>query len=88
MELGVALTTADYDRLVRFYTSGLGLEPAQLWHNEQGRALNLDLGAAVERLLAHGASPVQPPVVTPWGDRNVRLQDLDGMQVTLFQPGT
>jgi hypothetical protein len=25
------------------------------------------------------------PVVTPWGDHNVRLQDPDGMQITLFQ---
>jgi hypothetical protein len=28
-------------------------------------------------------------VMTPWGDTNVRLQDPDGMHVTLFQaPGT
>jgi len=123
MELRVALTTADYDRLVRFYCDGLGLEPAALWHNEQGQAMLLDMGhatlelfdeaqaetidrleagrrvsgpvrlalkvpdldAAVARLLAHGATLVHPPVVTPWGDRNARLQDPDGMQVTLFQ---
>jgi|SRR5579859_5024632 len=123
MELRVALTTADYDRLVRFYCDGLGLEPAQIWHNEQGRAMLLDMGhatlelfdeaqaetidrleagrrvsgpvrfalqvpdldAAVERLLAHGATLVHPPVLTPWGDRNARLQDPDGMQLTLFQ---
>jgi hypothetical protein len=24
--------------------------------------------------------------MTPWGDYNVRLQDPDGMQITLFQP--
>jgi catechol 2,3-dioxygenase-like lactoylglutathione lyase family enzyme len=45
-----------------------------------------DLDAALERLLAHGATLVHPPVATPWGDRNVRLQDPDGMQITLFQP--
>ena len=45
-----------------------------------------DLDAAVERLLAHGATLVHAPVLTPWGDRNARLQDPDGMQVTLFQP--
>jgi hypothetical protein len=28
---------------------------------------------------------VHPPVVTPWGDYNVRLEDPDGMQITLFQ---
>ena len=44
-----------------------------------------DLKAAMERLLANGATLVHPPVVTPWGDRNVRLQDPEGMQVTLFQ---
>lgn len=44
-----------------------------------------DLPAAMERLLAHGATLVHPPVMTPWGDYNVRLQDPDGLQVTLFQ---
>jgi methylmalonyl-CoA/ethylmalonyl-CoA epimerase len=44
-----------------------------------------DLQAAMERLLAKGATLVHPPVMTPWGDYNVRLQDPDGMQVTLFQ---
>lgn len=46
-----------------------------------------DLQAAMERLLAHGATLVHPPVLTPWGDHNVRLQDPDGMQITLFQAG-
>jgi catechol 2,3-dioxygenase-like lactoylglutathione lyase family enzyme len=122
-ELRVAVTTADYERLVRFYCDGLGLEPAQIWNNGEGRALILDLGhaaleifdqtqaqtidqievgdrvsgqirfalqvpdlkAAMERMLAHGATLVHPPVFTPWGDHNVRLQDPDGMQITLFQ---
>jgi len=123
-ELRVALTTSDYERLVKFYCDGLGLEPAQIWNNGQGRALILDMGhatleifdetqaetidqieaerrvsgqirfalqvpdlqSAMERLLAHGATLVHAPVVTPWGDYNVRLQDPDGMQITLFQP--
>jgi catechol 2,3-dioxygenase-like lactoylglutathione lyase family enzyme len=123
LELRVAITTADYERLARFYCDGLGLEPAQLWANGQGRALILNMGqatleifdetqaetidqieagrrisgqirfalqvpdlqAAVERLLAHGATLVHPPVVTPWGDHNARLQDPDGLQITLFQ---
>jgi len=122
-ELRVALTTGDYDRLVNFYCTGLGIEPADLWNNGQGKALILNLGnatlelfdetqaqtvdqievgrrlsgpvrfalqvpdvqVAMERLLAHGATLVHPPVLTPWGDYNVRLQDPDGMQVTLFQ---
>ncbi len=44
-----------------------------------------DLKEAMDRLLAHGAILVHPPVMTPWGDFNVRLQDPDGMQITLFQ---
>jgi uncharacterized glyoxalase superfamily protein PhnB len=122
-ELRVALTTRDYERLVKFYCDGLGIEPAQLWNNGQGQAMILDMGkatleifdeiqaqaidqieagkrlsgqvrlaiqvpdldAAIERLIAHGAIVVHPPVITPWGDYNVRLQDPDGMQVTLFQ---
>ena len=122
MELRVALTTGDYERLVRFYCDGLGLEPAELWTN-QGRAVILDMGrgtleifddaqalavdqievgrrisgqirfalqvhdlnAALERLVARGASLVHPPVTTPWGHQNARVQDPDGLQVTLFQ---
>jgi len=123
MELRVAFTAREYERLVRFYCDGLGLEPAQLWPSDQGRAVILDMGqatleifdekqantidqieagkrlsgqirfalkvpdlkAAMERLLSKGAILVHPPVVTPWGDYNVRLQDPEGMQVTLFQ---
>jgi catechol 2,3-dioxygenase-like lactoylglutathione lyase family enzyme len=38
------------------------------------------------RLVAAGARPVAPPVLTPWGDRNARVQAPDGMQLTLFTP--
>ena len=123
LELRVALTTSDYERSVKFYCEGLGLEPAAIWNNGQGKALILDMGnatleifdetqaetidqieaeqrvsgqirfalqvpdlkEAMERLLAHGATLVHPPIITPWGDHNVRLQDPDGMQITLFQ---
>ena len=123
IELRVALTTSDYEQLVKFYSEGLGLEPSAIWSNEGGKALILNMGkatlelfderqaevideleagrrvsgqvrfalqvpalnAAIERLLAHGATLVHEPVITPWGDTNVRLQDPDGMQVTLFQ---
>ena len=44
-----------------------------------------DLKNAMERMLANGATLVHEPVMTPWGDYNVRLQDPDGMQITLFQ---
>jgi lactoylglutathione lyase len=123
LELRVALTTSDYERSVKFYCDGLGLEPAAIWNNDGGQALMLDMGkatlelfdekqagvidqmeaerrvsgqirfalqvpdltAAMDRLLAHGATLVHPPVMTSWGDYNVRLQDPNGMQVTLFQ---
>ncbi len=123
LELRVALTASDFERIAAFYRVGLGLEPAQVWPEDQGRALVLDMGratlevfdekqaqtidqievgrrtsgqirfalqvpdltVAIERLLAHGAIMVHPPVVTPWGDHNVRFQDPDGMQITLYQ---
>jgi uncharacterized glyoxalase superfamily protein PhnB len=44
-----------------------------------------DLDAAIARLLAHGATLVHAPIVTPWGHRNARLADPDGLRVTLFQ---
>ena len=39
------------------------------------------------RLVTAGARRVGPPVLTPWGDRNARVQAPDGMQLTLFTPG-
>jgi len=123
LQLRVALTTSEYERLVKFYCDGLGIEPAAEWQNDGGQALMLEMGqatleifdeaqaeaidrieagkrvsgrvrfalqvpdleSAMERLLANGAKLVHEPVVTPWGDTNVRLEDPDGMQVTLFQ---
>jgi catechol 2,3-dioxygenase-like lactoylglutathione lyase family enzyme len=123
LELRVAITATDYQRSLRFYCEGLGLEPAAQWSNNGGRAVMLEMGQAtleifdeaqataidgieversvsgqvrfalqvpdladaMERLLAHGATLVHPPVVTPWGDRNARFQDPDGVQITLFQ---
>jgi catechol 2,3-dioxygenase-like lactoylglutathione lyase family enzyme len=123
IELRVALTTEAFDRLASFYREGLGLEPSQVWPEDQGRALVLDLGkatlevfnekqaqtidqievgrrisgqirfalrvpdlnASMKRLLAHGATLVHAPVITPWGDKTVRFQDPDGMQITLYQ---
>ncbi len=123
LELRVALTADDYDRLFAFYAEGLGLEPAELWAAEGEHAAIFDMGratlevfdeahaqtidqieveqrlsgrirfalrvpdldAALDRLTARGATVVHPPVVTPWGHYNVRLQAPDGMQVTLFE---
>lgn len=44
-----------------------------------------DLIASMDRLIDHGALLEHPPVVTPWGDHNVRLRDPNGMQITLFE---
>jgi catechol 2,3-dioxygenase-like lactoylglutathione lyase family enzyme len=123
LELRVAFTVRDFERSVKFYCAGLGIEPAAIWNNGDGHALVINMGnaslelfdeaqaetidsleagkrlsgqirfalqvpdlhTALERLLAHGATLVHPPVLTPWGDSNVRLQDPDGMQITLFQ---
>lgn len=126
LEFRVAVTTTDYDRLVRFYSVGLGVAPSELWTGEGDRALILSFGAAtleifdeahaavvdaletgrrvsgpirfalrvpdlqtaLERVLAHGATLIHPPVATPWGHHNARVADPDGMQVTLFQVPT
>jgi lactoylglutathione lyase len=123
LELRVAVTTSDYERLMKFYCDALGIEPVELWTTEhtkaalfemgkatlevfdEGHAVEVDqievgrrisgqfrfalqvddLEAAVQRLLEKGVLMVHPPVVTPWGDYNVRMQDPDGLQVTLFQ---
>ena len=45
-----------------------------------------DLNAAMKRLQEHGATLVHGPVTAPWGDKTVRFQDPDGMQITLYQP--
>jgi predicted enzyme related to lactoylglutathione lyase len=123
LELRVALTAQDYDKVLAFYMDGLGLEPGDIWTDEHGRALIFDMGratleifddgaaanvdrlevgkrvsgqirfalqvpdvdAAMERLVAKGATLVHTPITTPWGHRNARLQSPDGLQITLFQ---
>jgi methylmalonyl-CoA/ethylmalonyl-CoA epimerase len=44
-----------------------------------------DLDAAQERLLDYGAKLVHSPIDTTWGDRTVRFEDPEGMQITLYQ---
>ncbi|HSR82967.1 MAG TPA: VOC family protein [Streptosporangiaceae bacterium] len=51
-------------------------------------ALNVvDSEDMAHRLVAAGAVQVAPPVMTPWGDRNARVQTSEGIQLTLFTPG-
>ena len=47
-----------------------------------------DSETVAEQLLDAGAQRVAPPVTTPWGDRNARVQTPDGMQLTLFTTPT
>jgi lactoylglutathione lyase len=50
-------------------------------------ALEVDDSEAIAtRLVRAGAEQLAEPVLTPWRDRNVRLQAPDGMQLTLFTP--
>jgi catechol 2,3-dioxygenase-like lactoylglutathione lyase family enzyme len=46
-----------------------------------------DSDALANRLTDAGGTRVAPAVDTPWGDRNARIQDPDGLQLTLFTPG-
>ncbi len=123
LELRVTMTTRDYERLVMFYCEGLGIQPAQDFSDNVGKAVLLDMGratlelideaqaknidsieagkrvsghirfalkvpdltTAMDHFIAQGATLVHQPVITPWGDHNVRLQDLEGMQITLFE---
>jgi methylmalonyl-CoA/ethylmalonyl-CoA epimerase len=43
-----------------------------------------DSEATAERLARAGAETVAPAVTTPWNDRNLRMRDSEGMQLTLF----
>jgi catechol 2,3-dioxygenase-like lactoylglutathione lyase family enzyme len=43
-----------------------------------------DSEPAAERLVEAGATLVAGPVVTPWQDKNIRLDAPDGTQLTLF----
>jgi methylmalonyl-CoA/ethylmalonyl-CoA epimerase len=58
LELRVAITTADYERLVTFYEKGLGLNPADLWTNEHGNAVIYNMGRATLEVFdeSHAAS--------------------------------
>jgi catechol 2,3-dioxygenase-like lactoylglutathione lyase family enzyme len=123
LELRVTMTTHDYARLVKFYCEGLGIQPAEDYSDDVGKALLLEMGRAtlelidepqaesidrieagqrvsgpirfairvpelqeaMDKMLAQGATLVHQPVITPWGDHNVRLADPEGMQITLFE---
>jgi catechol 2,3-dioxygenase-like lactoylglutathione lyase family enzyme len=121
-EFRVALTTDDFEKAVRFYRDGLGLDPGDLWTDngygqifwagvaaleifdleyaasvdqiEAGKKISgqirfafevADVHLAMKRALKYGAVLIHEPVLTPWGDLNVRIQSPEGLQITLFQ---
>ena len=43
-----------------------------------------DSEATARRLAQAGGEMLADPVTTPWNDRNVRMRDPEGMQLTLF----
>lgn len=45
-----------------------------------------DSAATAQRLADAGATIVGGPMLTPWRDRNVRLDPPQGLQLTLFTP--
>ena len=54
LELRVALTVEDYDRIVALYTEGLGIEPAELWTTETTRAMLLEMGRGTLEIFDEG----------------------------------
>ncbi len=54
LELRVALTAADYDRIVAIYSEGLGVEPAALWTTAHSRAMLLEMGRATLEIFDEG----------------------------------
>lgn len=54
LELRIALTTEDYERIAKLYTEGLGLEPAALWTTENTRAMLLEMGRATLEIFDEG----------------------------------
>ncbi|MBI5959284.1 MAG: VOC family protein [Chloroflexi bacterium] len=92
-EMRVAITVAEYERLVEFYCQGLGIEPAQLWTNEDGsRAVILELGRATLEIFneKHAASVDQIEVgrrVTGQFRFAFRVPDVDAAVSRLLEHG-
>ena len=95
-----ALWHTEQDRAILFELGRATVEIFDPAHAEQVDALEVgervsgpirfalqvpDVHAALERALAHGATLVHEPIVTPWKHHNARIQSPDGMQITLFQ---
>ena len=56
----IAISSADFDRSVRFYTEGLGMAPVAFWGENEGRAALLDIGDGSHvELFADGKAAAQ-----------------------------
>ena len=92
-EMRVALTPAHYEQAVEFYCRGLGIEPAQLWDNEDGsHAVILELGRATLEIFneKHAASVDQIEVghrVTGQFRFAFRVPDVDAAVARLLEHG-
>ena len=92
-EVRVSLTVDDFDAALTFYRDALGLPEIEAYA-DSGRVSILGAGrATIEILDAQHAAEVDDievgrrvagPVLTPWRDRNVRLDPPQGVQLTLF----
>ena len=56
IELRVALTAQDYDKLVRFYEDALGLEAADIWTQGDNKGVLYDMGRATLEILDENSS--------------------------------
>ncbi len=54
LELRVAITTADYDRLVAFYEQVIGLSPTAIWTTDTTRAQLYELGRGTLEIFDEG----------------------------------
>jgi hypothetical protein len=91
-ELRLVLTVSDFEAPVALYRDALGLEELADWSSGDAKIVVLDGGRATLELIneeqakAIDQVEVGSRVTTPWNDRNVRLRDPEGMQLTLFTP--
>ena len=72
-ELRIAVTTSDYERLVKFYCAGLGLEPAAFWDNG-GKAIEPDFEPSIGLVMDTQAGKMGPL----WVRGGIPIESADG----------
>ena len=56
----IAVSSADFDKSLKFYREGLGMEPVAFWGENEGRAALLDMGDGSHvELFANGTAQAQ-----------------------------